>query len=506
LTIGVIASLFVGLAAVGLIAALRYRARTYRRLVPYDRARDFQYAFDPATTVRQPVTIDDEGFRWPAVDSRWDTALLEVRPLSTVGGRVLNPFLRVSFQAVSLEQYLERGVNGLRYANITRILAARPAPGELVRLSGRHLTWARGETAIVLSATPTPTRRRALIVASHPDDAEIAAFGLYSVSDATIVTVTAGDIPSDQYAALIPDPREHYHVRAHLRIWDSIALPMLAGVPQDHSVNLGYFDATLAKMFACPDRPVSAHLGEGDIASFRSLNVSPLVPRDATPTWQSLVRDLTEIIDRVRPEIIATPHPTLDDHPDHIFTTLAVCEALRETGRIEGQFFLYTNHPTRAPMYPLGPPSAVMSVPPQLDAPVLPSGVFSLQLTPRQCHMKFFAIEGVHDLRSLPLLSHRSPKTIARMCAGEVRRRLVGMGADPKSYLRRATRPNELFFVLPFTRVEELRQHALDKARPIAERFGLRNPDRSAPFPSKTDDRWRRQPKRPRRAARSHQA
>ena len=39
---------------------------------------------------------------------------------------------------------------------------------------------------------------RVLVVAPHPDDAEIAAFGFYADTRAMVVTVTAGDA-SDRY-------------------------------------------------------------------------------------------------------------------------------------------------------------------------------------------------------------------------------------------------------------------------------------------------------------------
>ena len=62
--------------------------------------------------------------------------------------------------------------------------------------------------------------------------------------------------------------------------------------------------------------------------------------------------------------------------------------------------------------------------------------------------MKLVALEAMHDLRDIQWSpAHR------RAGAGvvsELRAWVHGMGVDPTSYLRRAVRPDELFFVASY--------------------------------------------------------
>ena len=79
---------------------------------------------------------------------------------------------------------------------------------------------------------------------------------------------------------------------------------------------------------------------------YRSLNVDPeLKARPFTASWPSLVGDLGAELDRVQPRVVVAPHPLLDRHRDHQFTTLALLEAL-ESWPGECELWLYTNHAT----------------------------------------------------------------------------------------------------------------------------------------------------------------
>ena len=93
-----------------------------------------------------------------------------------------------------------------------------------------------------------------LVVAPHPDDAEIAAFGFYADTRATVVTVTAGDA-SDRYQ----NPTQPWMsltrgAVAQMRVWDSLTIPQFGGVPPERAINLCLPDGRLSEMYLHPDR------------------------------------------------------------------------------------------------------------------------------------------------------------------------------------------------------------------------------------------------------------
>src|SRR5262249_59394267 len=133
------------------------------------------------------------------------------------------------------------GVRGVRFFNVSRLLAASNLAGRWVGLHGRNLDW-HGESArLHVCHEKVSSNDRVLVVAPHPDDAEIAAFGLYADTDATVVTLTAGD-GSDRYSRsgrLISLPRA---IVAKMRVWDSITIPQFGDVRAEHAINLCFPD------------------------------------------------------------------------------------------------------------------------------------------------------------------------------------------------------------------------------------------------------------------------
>ena len=181
--------------------------------------------------------------------------------------------------------------------------------------------------------------------------------------------------------------------------------------------------------------------------AYRQGALSTLVgDRAAMPDWNSVVQDLAAVVERVRPDFIVTPHPLLDDHTDHQYTTLALLEALDRVGDEQAVLLLYNNHHVLAEHYPFGPSDARVTLPPWFGDGRF-AGLLSFELDPDLQLRKLFALEAMHDLRTAPMRLTGGPATVLldRLAqAYEVIRR------DPfgdYSYFRRAIRPNEMFFV-----------------------------------------------------------
>jgi len=160
----------------------------------------------------------------------------------------------------------------------------------------------------------------------------------------------------------------------------------------------------------------------------------------------------------IQPDVIVMPHPLLDDHPDHAFTTLAACEALATAHLDRGQLLLYVNHSPRSSLYPFGQNDGAVPPPPHFGEPVPFRTIFSEPLSTEARELKFLALEAMHDLRTLPADDPPSWTRLVRTALSALRGKISGRGRTPTSYFRRAVRPNELFFALPFSDAPLLRE------------------------------------------------
>jgi len=152
-----------------------------------------------------------------------DTLLLEVKLKSTWVGRFRDPRVYVGDD----RQDFERGVRGRRYLNLSGTQEALRA-GSL-RFDTRYC---RLDVEVRLHAMRNPdyTQRRMMIIAPHADDAELAAFGLYSrASEAAIVTLTQGEIEAANYRRLGLDSAAAARLKGRLRTWGSLAVPLWGG-------------------------------------------------------------------------------------------------------------------------------------------------------------------------------------------------------------------------------------------------------------------------------------
>ncbi len=224
-----------------------------------------RYSFAPTASRQRGVTLERSPhgakatLRGAEIGGA-DTLLLGLRVAAS--GAV--PRLRVRAAGLNMEQYLDAGAHGLRWFNLTSLRAALVKDVTL-EFETQDLTITSLQANLRMFENHLPFERGILILAPHPDDAEIAAFGLYAshAAQTHIVTVTSGNAGSRNYAANFPIEAEHYQFKGYQRAIDSVTVPWQGGVPPERCYNLGYFDARLDTMHAQPSVPVAAFQHSG---------------------------------------------------------------------------------------------------------------------------------------------------------------------------------------------------------------------------------------------------
>jgi LmbE family N-acetylglucosaminyl deacetylase len=386
------------------------------------------------------VAADELRIEPAAHAASWDTALLGL----DVKAESSEPALELSAGAGSVTAYLDPAADGLRWVNLSGLRQALVSGAEL-RLRGRGAR-VRGERAELRTfVNPKLDKGAILIIAPHPDDAEIAAFGLYArhARQVAIATVTSGNAGDSNYAPQFgADVAGQYRFKGELRAYDSVMVPWLGGVRPERCYQLGYFDARLAQMKRTPGQALSELYGPNrDVSVYRGANLGDWPSRRPREnTWQNLVADLAALLRREQPRVVVAPHPWLDTHADHAFTTVALLEAAQRVGA-KPTFLLYTNH-AGGDLYPYGPADGEVSVPPWTGAtfPVQRIAAYPLDAATRR--RKLFALEAMHDLRLTP--------DEQRSCGDKLPVRPDYPRVAATDYFRRAVRTQELFYAYDF--------------------------------------------------------
>lgn len=414
----------------------------------FDPARD--YAYDLATTdaTAATVSLDGTGFAWPGSAGAGDTLLLEIRLEETRGSQ---PALAAKAGEISLHQVFEQGARGKRFLDVSPLRGLKA--GERVTLVGEGATWTPGDARLFVYRNSALAGKRVLVIAPHPDDAEIAAFGIYRQTQAHVITVTSGDAGGENFESLFPEDGEHYRIKGWIRTWDSISVPFYGGVMPGKARNLGYYDALLRRMQQAPSTPLPPLVAKLDDPGFyRRLNMDPaLRERPFKGTWDGLVADLLWELKRVNPEVIVTAHPFLDNHADHQYATIALIEALAKW-RGKPELYLYTNHATENEAYPLGDRAAMTGLPPNNRNELFFRRIYSHPLTALEQKLKLVALEDMHDLRAFDLRDGTPPVDEATRNSWK-----------DHDYYRRGPRPNELFFVTTKEEAMRLREAFLKR-------------------------------------------
>ncbi|MCS3469575.1 LmbE family N-acetylglucosaminyl deacetylase [Pseudomonas sp. JUb42] len=407
----------------------------------YSPGDDYQYNL-PADNEVAGVTL--EGGRLQVVaplSLRGDeTLVLGLTVKSSWLGRFFDPVIELSGSGVDDRQAFERGVSGLRYLNLTGMAEALNS-GSL-RVRGRHCR-VQGPLSLWAFRHADARQQRVMVIAPHADDAELAAFGLYSqAADTWIVTLTAGEIEAEHYQQMgVPRP-EAARLKGRLRAWDSIAVPRWGGVPETQCVQLGYFCLQLPAMQAEPDQAIASREADlSDTRLFRQFN-SMTLPGDAdgAPTWNNLLADLRALLLQARPQVLVMPHATIDPHPDHICAQAAVMQALEGLEWQPQTVLGYANHLHDNDRWPMGDAYSGIALPPVFD-PGLPLVPYSLTLTVEQQRDKAMALGMMHDLQPPMPLKRKLRRGMQHLLAG---RRWPAEGEN--EFFRKAVRRHELFW------------------------------------------------------------
>ncbi|MCA0976705.1 PIG-L family deacetylase [Halomonas denitrificans] len=319
-------------------------------------------------------------------------------------------------------QYLEPKEAGRRLINLTGISSL-----EDIRLDLLHLRI-DAQARLLGFKQPDLDSGPILIIAPHPDDAELAAFGLYTQhpDNTWIVTLTPGErlkkLDKQYWPNMDESLEEASRRKGFIRTWNSATTPLLAGVPAQQLVMLGYFNDTLAALYADPDEPQLSH-SAGDVTpdTFRQWNHLAL-PSDgqATNTGHCLQQDLMALLNQIKPTTVVTPHPELDPHTDHIAATEHLLAAMRESEHSPETMLLYANHLKSTRGFPRGPAHAAAGVwPTQMATSRLGEWrLMSTRLDLETQKQKALALHSMHDLGGKPGLERRWKRRLMRWLSG----------------------------------------------------------------------------------------
>ncbi len=407
----------------------------------YGADEDYAYRFEPGCE-QSDVSLADGLLKVAGLQLRGDeTLVLQVQLRCGWLGRFLDPGVHLDCAEGGDLQTFERGVRGTRFLNLSG-LAPALCEGRLT-VRGRFCRLV-GQPRLFVLRQPELLRKRVMVIAPHADDAELAAYGLYSQADeAWIVTLTAGEIEAEHYQQMGLAPVEAARLKGRLRAWDSLAVPRWAGVAQDRCAQLGYFCLQLQAMRESPDQPVASREADLlDTRPFRALNTLALPGDDGVPSWNNLLADLRALLLMARPQVIVMPHPSLDPHPDHVCARQAVVEALQGLEWQPELMLGYANHLHDNDRWPMGESGAGVALPPMLDD-ALPWSPCSLSLDTRLQRDKAMALGMMHDLQPRPPFKRRLRRGIQRCLAGR-----RGSPYGENEFFRKAVRRHELFWIL----------------------------------------------------------
>jgi LmbE family N-acetylglucosaminyl deacetylase len=438
----VLAIVILGVCCFSVIVALFKAARRRTSIYWYDVSRDQSYNFSRSSLSQVTRSLQNGQLEVPSPMHGGGIVLLELRIRPMLLGLWFEPYIELESTQGRSRQPFERGGSGVRYIELSQLVHDDQTS---LRLTAHYLKL-RNQSVVLhyLRRDVDLDHQKILVLGTHPDDAEIAAFGVYADRDAYVVTVTAGEAgetgPFGRFGGA-----SAYQEKGRNRAWNSVTVPMLGGLSIHRTVNLGYFDGTLQLMRQRPETPVRSLHAEAEFldAFGRCQDTNLIEPRcNRSATWANLVADLEHLVKTIQPDIVVTPYPRLDAHPDHKLSTVALIEALKNLNWRHGSLLLYTNHLPSSDRYPFGEAGDLVGLPAGIDD-VFFEGIVSIPLDSVRQARKHMALDAMIDLR--PNIQIDSLRSVATT----FKKTLTSTLSDgTASYLRRAVRANELFFTV----------------------------------------------------------
>ncbi len=383
------------------------------------------------------------------------TVFCKVKLKSNLLGYLLSPTIEINGNTSSAQSF-EARLRGYRYVNLSNLFDEN---GE-IKFKTKRCSLANEKVEVYAYKNEDISKDKILIIAPHPDDAEIASYGLYSrnAKNTFILTLTGGEYGYNYYN-VFKDKAKNDFVKMKSRTWNSLTVGMLGGVLTDNMLNLGYIDASLKGMYEEPEKTVSISQEKLDILK----QMNPFYDDSFSQidrSWNTLVSDIQKVIDTVQPNIVITPHTYLDKHPDHIYATVAVSQALQKMNYDKGNLFLYTLHNSVNSHYPFGKMGSMITIPPVFEDVECFDKIYSFELTKDEQANKILAFEAMNDLRiGVKILSVK--KMFLRFLDMLVRR----IFDIRKDYYSQFIRSNELFYVVPFSKATDFVEDALKKIK-----------------------------------------
>jgi len=160
------------------------------------------------------------------------TVLWQVSIKANLLGYLFDPYLKLG----SDKQYFERGLKGVRFINLSS--------QNLQNLTVKACFCKIMKTGnLYVSSNPDFSDKHIMVIAPHPDDAEIAAYGLYSKhSNASIITISQGEVEADYYQRKFKLAKNKASkLKGLLRSFDSVSASIWSKVKMQNCVQLGYF-------------------------------------------------------------------------------------------------------------------------------------------------------------------------------------------------------------------------------------------------------------------------
>jgi len=411
----------------------------------YNPKLDYSYRFNSSGANTVTVPISNGFIDLASLPTGVNTVFTEITIRSTLKGLINEPEVKMIANGDTILQNFECRTRGKRYLNLSSLVQKG---NTCIQLLFKGCKLQNDRLKLIAYSNPDLSKEKILILAPHPDDAEIAAYGLYASNpqNTFIATITAGDAGSMRYDELYHDSLTHYLKKGKVRVWNSLTVPQLGGISPEHAINLGYFDASLKKMYSDTiAHGFSRYLKTDNISLFRSANISHL-PDSVKPvsSWRSLVNDLKYLLISLKPTVILSTYPAIDWHLDHKFTTIALLQAMNELHYDSCQLWLYTNHLPLNDSYPFGKEGSAISLPPNfIHESIFFDRLCSFPLSAALQADKALALDAMNDLR--PDTQDRNTKASWLQTKKNFYDKLYLNESD---YFRRSVRSNELFFVI----------------------------------------------------------